>query len=139
MEPKLPTPNMGPERSSGYYNQPIERPLSPSPERYEHETQKAERYEVPSQERVQPILPPPVAPVVQQASATVPVSASDATLSDAPLIANDDDLIEKEWVDKAKQIIASTHDDPYQRELEVGRLQADYLKKRYGKDLGAPQ
>jgi hypothetical protein len=136
MEPKLPTPSMGPERSSGFYNQPIERPSS-SPERNEREAQRVEHYE-PSQERTQPTLPPPIAPVpsinVTPAGPTTPSAAADA-----PLIANDDDLIEKEWVDRAKQIIANTRDDPYQRELEVGRLQADYLKKRYGKDLGAPQ
>jgi len=53
-----------------------------------------------------------------------------------PLIANDDDLIEKEWVDKAKKILADTKDDPYQREKEVGKLQVDYIKKRYGRELG---
>jgi hypothetical protein len=57
---------------------------------------------------------------------------------DMPLVANDDDLIEKEWVDKAKKIIVQTKDDPYRREQEVGKLQADYLRKRYGKELGAP-
>lgn len=56
---------------------------------------------------------------------------------DLPAVAGDDDLIEKEWVDKAKQIISQTAGDPAQREKEVGRLQADYLKKRYGKELGA--
>jgi hypothetical protein len=55
------------------------------------------------------------------------------------MVANDDDLIEKEWVDKAKKIIVETKDDPYRREQEVGRLQADYLYKRYGRKLGAPQ
>jgi len=56
---------------------------------------------------------------------------------DSPAIAADDDLIEKEWVDRAKKIIADTRDDPARREKEVGRLQVDYLKKRYGKELGA--
>jgi len=68
----------------------------------------------------------------------VPV-ADDATqtaTSSNPSVAADDDLIEKEWVDKAKEIIATTRDDPAKREREVGKLQSDYLKKRYGKDLG---
>ena len=26
-------------------------------------------------------------------------------------------------------------DDPYLQELEVGKLQADYMKKRYGKEI----
>lgn len=70
----------------------------------------------------------------------VPVSSSSSTTlpaDDLPAAAGDEDLIEKEWVDKAKQIINQTRDDPARREKEVGRLQADYLKKRYGKQLGA--
>jgi hypothetical protein len=61
-----------------------------------------------------------------------------SVVNDLPAVAADDDLIEKEWVDKAKQIISLTKHDPARREKEVGRLQADYLKKRYGKELGAP-
>ena len=58
------------------------------------------------------------------------------TIVSAPLVANDDDLIEKEWVNKAKKIIADTHNNPYQRERAVSELQVVYLKKRYGKELG---
>ena len=76
-----------------------------------------------------PSLPTPVLPT----QTSTPVSADD----DIPSVAADDDLIEKEWVDKAKKIITETRDDPHRREREVGKLQVDYLKKRYGKDLGA--
>ena len=65
-------------------------------------------------------------------------AAQNAVSDDLPAVAGDDDLIEKEWVDKAKHIISATRDDPARREKEVGRLQADYLKKRYGKELGTP-
>lgn len=74
--------------------------------------------------------------------APIPVQAAadDQTVSDdLPAVAADDDLIEKEWVDKAKKIISDTRDDPARREKEVSRLQADYLKKRYGKQLGAAE
>ncbi len=54
-----------------------------------------------------------------------------------PLVAADDDLIEKEWVDKAKDIIKQTSDDPYARTAQVGELQRSYLQKRYGKVIGA--
>jgi hypothetical protein len=76
-------------------------------------------------------LPTPV-PVTDDSQQAV---ASDGN----PAVAADDDLIEKEWVDKAKQIITETRDDPAAREKQVGRLQADYLKKRYGKELGATE
>jgi hypothetical protein len=73
-------------------------------------------------------LPTPI-PQVDDAAAAPADDSSPAT-------AADDDLIEKEWVDKAKQIIAETRDDPHSREKAVNKLQADYLRKRYGKELG---
>lgn len=76
-------------------------------------------------------LPTPVAPAPQTQSSAAQASDSN------PAAAADEDLIEKEWVDKAKQIISKTKDDPHAREREVNRLQVDYLKKRYGKELGS--
>lgn len=58
-------------------------------------------------------------------------------VSAGPATAADDDVIEKEWVDKAKKILAETKDDPNARAARVNELQKDYLKKRYGKELGA--
>lgn len=52
-----------------------------------------------------------------------------------PQIADDTDLIEKEWVDKAKEIVASTAHDPYQQNKEINKIRADYLKKRYNKEI----
>ena len=72
-------------------------------------------------------LPPVPAPVVPS---TV------LTTDDNPAIAGDEDVIEKEWVDKAKKIMLETKDDPYERTNRVNELQRDYLKKRYNKDLG---
>lgn len=56
-----------------------------------------------------------------------------------PLVAADEDLIEKEWVDKAKEIIEQTRDDPHARTQKVNELQRDYLQKRYGKVVGASE
>lgn len=61
------------------------------------------------------------------------------TSTTAPLVAADEDLIEKEWVDKAKEIIDQTKDDPYTRTAKVNALQRDYLQKRYGKVVGASE
>lgn len=81
--------------------------------------------------------PPPLVPVGQPLPPLQqPVKADDSqatsVVDDTPSAAADDDLIEKEWVDKAKQIISETKDDPYAQEKAVNKLQADYLKKRYG-------
>lgn len=62
--------------------------------------------------------------------------AQNATIT-SPLVAADEDLIEKEWVDKAKEIILHTKDDPHTRTQKVNELQRDYLQKRYGRTVGA--
>jgi hypothetical protein cdiviTM7_01500 len=79
---------------------------------------------------VLPTVPLPTTPAVQ-----APVSTTTST-DDTPLIASDDDLIEKEWVDKLKRIITLTKDDPYERARVIAQLQADYLKKRYNREMG---
>jgi hypothetical protein len=74
---------------------------------------------------------------------TLPAPAVTITKDDAdtgvsittPLTAKDDDLMEKEWVDRAKQIVSETRDNPHQREKAVNKLQIEYLKKRYGREL----
>lgn len=63
----------------------------------------------------------------------------DTKISSMPLVAKDDDLIEKEWVEKAKQIVDQTKDNPHQREEKVTELHVDYLKKRFGRELGAAE
>lgn len=67
---------------------------------------------------------------------TIPTSLPDPTSS---TIANDDDVMEKVWVGKSKKIIESTKGDPYQREREVSKLQAEYIQKRYGKTIRLPE
>jgi hypothetical protein len=51
--------------------------------------------------------------------------------------AADSDLIEKEWVERAKQIVEHTKDDPHEQQRAVSQMRADYLKKRYNKDINA--
>lgn len=61
----------------------------------------------------------------------------DGQMNDNPLIAADEDLIEKEWVDRAKKIVQNTEGNPYRQDEEVSDLQADYLEKRYSKKIGS--
>ena len=79
-------------------------------------------------------LMPPV-----QAPAQVSTSPKNDPVSANPLIADDVDVIEKEWVDRAKKIIQQTRNDPYQQEHEVSKMQADYLEKRFGVHVKLPQ
>lgn len=52
---------------------------------------------------------------------------------DNPQIADDADLIEKEWVDKAKELVERTKSDPRQQNIALNKMKADYLKKRFNK------
>ena len=95
-----------------------------------------QRSETPTGDQSAPPLPV-VTPVSQVAPATpvdpTPVAAS---ASDHPAVAKDSDLIEREWVQKAKQILGETKDDPHSRSERVQALQVDYLAKRYNRKLG---
>lgn len=137
MNPELPTPQVPQERAPISYGQSSEfGSQANNPERSaefgrerEQNMQAIER--APAMPAPPPVLPMP-APV-QPVVVPMPVVQQQ---DDNPVMAADDDLIEKEWVDKAKRIIAETRDDPYKREQEVSRLQADYLRKRYGREIG---
>jgi hypothetical protein len=79
----------------------------------------------------------PVVPLPAMPPATVdPTVTTTQPVADTPAIADDVDVIEKEWVDKAQDVIEKTKDDPYQEEEQIEALQRDYLKKRYGKEVG---
>jgi len=81
-----------------------------------------------------PVAMPQVQPVaIPQDIPVQPIT------SNTPLVAADEDLIEKEWVDKAKEIILHTKDDPHARTQKVNELQRDYLQKRYGRAIGASE
>lgn len=73
--------------------------------------------------------------VGQQAAPQPTAQAHAAPMVPLPQIADDADLIEKEWVIKAKHIVEQTAQDPYLQNKEISKVKADYLKKRYNKDL----
>ncbi len=52
-----------------------------------------------------------------------------------PPEAEDSDLIEKEWVERAKQIVAHTRHDPHEQQKALSLMKADYMKKRYNRDI----
>src|SRR5690606_12050692 len=136
MEPELPTPRLNPERSPVTPELAPERSPLVAPE--VQPERAAERFEQRSEAGAR--AADAAAPVL---SLPTPIPVTDdndqsaAVGDDMPLVAADEDVIEKEWVDKAKQILSQTKDDPYRREEEISRLQMEYLQKRYGKEIGA--
>ncbi len=81
------------------------------------------------------VVVPGQAPVGLPSVAPPMPGVAQAVSTSSPHIADDADLIEKEWVEKAKMIVHVTKDDPYKQTKEMTRMKADYLKKRYNKDL----
>ena len=86
--------------------------------------------------RVQPAAPAVALPLPPApAPAHTPSAASSVTATTTPVAADDTDLIEKEWVNKAKEIVEHTRENPYQQSQELNLFKADYMKKRYNKTL----
>ncbi len=87
-------------------------------------------------------------PAGSDASAVLPVASNDDTASqqqaagqnipidETPDTAEDVDLIEKAWVEKAKSIVNETQGNPYEQNERLTKMKADYLKKRYDKNIG---
>ena len=137
MNPELPAPQINSGANHEYRPPTLEESgESSAPETKGEQSHEREQ----SMRQVDRENTPPAAPAVIPVPhpVPVPVPAAPVTADDTatPTIAADDDLIEKEWVDKAKKIILDTQNDPYRREQEVNKLQVDYLRKRYGKELG---
>jgi hypothetical protein len=142
MQPENPQPaNTGPEQLPTppvYAGEsipslpPLETGIEKGAERHE-QAAEAGAHAADAASFATPVAAPQVPPVV------VPQADSATTTGGSPLVAADEDLIEKEWVDKAKQIILHTRDDPHTRTQKVNELQRDYLQKRYGRIIGASE
>ena len=86
-----------------------------------------------------PVAPPPAA-AASWLPPTVPLQASSgsdgstaSTIVSVPTTADDGDVIEKEWVLKARQIVERTKQDPHMQTKEMHKFKAEYMKKRYNK------
>ena len=84
---------------------------------------------------VDPAMAAMAVAAAQPPAGTATTSQSTSSIATAHLSAADVDLIEKEWVQKAKDIVSATHGDPYAQNKEINKIKADYIKKRYNKDI----
>jgi hypothetical protein len=139
MEPTQPSMSGSPEVGPIIPNLP-EAPLR-APE-HTPESQSSVERPAPQEHSSDPrgaAAPPPMPTIPLPTSPTMSTDdSSDDSDDDNPAVAADDDLIEKEWVQKTKQVISETKHDPYAQELAITQIQADYLRKRYGKIIKIP-
>jgi len=82
-----------------------------------------------------PVDPTLLAPLPHAQTPTTIVVTTPLTTTDTGLSAQDSDLIEKEWVEKAKDIVAQTQDDPYHQKKEISKVKAEYIHKRFNKTV----
>lgn len=74
----------------------------------------------------------PAMPLQQLQPSTDPQSTT-------AVIADDNDVIEKEWVDKAKEIVVRTQGDPHAKSNQLTGLKKEYIQQRYGKTIAIPK
>lgn len=92
-------------------------------------------------DRSQSAVPQPVAPTaptVAPAQADDPQASTSSALDDTTLAsieANDAELIEKEWVDKADEIMAKRANDPAGEDDAEADLSQAYIKNRFHIDI----
>jgi hypothetical protein len=118
---QLPTP-MTPENAPGA--------ITPAPQRA---GSQAESF--PSPSGVAPAIPAIPLPMPSAPLNMTPINSVSPDNGTTPAVADDIDLIEKEWVHKAKSIIAQTQNDPHRQSKELSIFKADYMQKRYNKVL----
>lgn len=98
-----------------------------------------------------PAAPPPPSPLqpmklppapASKAGADAPSGSSDADAAQASLaqrlvstVVDDGDVIEKDWVDKARKIVDTYRGDPHRQSEELSILRASYMEKRFGKTI----
>jgi hypothetical protein len=70
-----------------------------------------------------------------QGALDVPMNSSQSSSRSAPNIAQDADIIEKEWIDAVKRVFSAHREDPYSLNEAMANLRRYYLHKRYGREL----
>jgi hypothetical protein len=84
-----------------------------------------------------PTLPLSLDDIPTAGQPALPVAASDDQISRASAHAEipDGDHIPEVWIDKTKSVIAQTRQDPYIQKNEVSRIKAEYIQKRFNKQI----
>lgn len=81
------------------------------------------------------LVPNPLVGQAPTIPAVPPQKGAMASAPSTPANADDIDLIEKEWVERAKVIVEHTKDDPHRQNKEINKFKAAYIKQRYNKEL----
>jgi len=113
--------------------QPAEQQPAPTPEKKAGSSEGAAQNAPAVLPQVQP--QPTAQPTPSTPTAPAKPTGDADDVGKTPVVADDVDVIEKEWVNKTKSVVKETKTDPHKQKKGVSVLKADYMKKRYGKDV----
>ncbi|MDL2363417.1 MAG: hypothetical protein QFB86_03505 [Patescibacteria group bacterium] len=124
--------------SAGFNLPPVAEQAAVAPGAVEAAMPQIEHASVPSEQA--PIVPAAVPPLSTPLTPTLTnlpqVGVVSSTTTNVVTNVNDEqDLIEKEWVTKAKKIVEANRDDPFKQSEELTVFRADYMQKRYNKSI----
>ena len=131
-------PNKGESSGANF-----EVPATPTPEADRQRPEQAAEAPAARPETAGKQAPAPALPAIPDdiPAADAPVIAAPAPDNAVPTHpvsghpASDSDHIEPAWINRAKEVIASTQDDPYKQKDEMSKVKADYIQKRFGKQI----
>lgn len=69
---------------------------------------------------------------------SVPAPAVPAAATPGPMQADDTDVLEDAWIDVVERIVKEQQHDPYLLNRSMTLARADYLKKRYNREVKIP-
>ena len=78
----------------------------------------------------------PAVPVMPPMDDTPAITDTGTVDDENPGTAEDGERIEKEWAERIRKIVELTKDNPRMEQIEVNKLKADYMKKRFNRELG---
>jgi hypothetical protein len=119
--------------------------LPPQPPSPEGETKQEQSVEAPAarpetsgnrpQAPALPSVPQDIPAADQPLIAAPPQDVTVPSPDGSPKAGDNPDQIEREWIDKVKGVVASTREDPYLQKDQMSKVKAEYIKKRFNKQI----
>jgi hypothetical protein len=82
-----------------------------------------------------PAIPDDIPAVDQPVIAVPPQDITTPIPTDPNAVAADTERIEREWVDKVKNVVAKTREDPFLQKDQMSKVKAEYIQKRFNKTI----
>lgn len=98
----------------------------------------AARPEQAGKQAKQPVLPTTLdeLPVADTPTIAIPGADDNArSQSDHRTQSDDSDRIDPVWINKTKAVISQTRNDPYEQKVQMSKVKAEYIEKRFNKKL----